>query len=134
MRTILLFSALLAAACYGTHFDNGELRCSSIGECPDGYTCQIDHCYTSDTRGLVGQACAGEGECLGLCSGRWCTQSCAYDSGCPSGSACVTAASKSNYCFISCQADADCTRYGGDVGCVSASSVGGGRVRVCSTR
>lgn len=133
MRTVVMMAALLLGACYGTHFESGSLECSARGECPDGYTCQANHCFTDDTPGKVGEACAAAAQCIsGLCNGRWCTQSCSAASDCPAGSACAIARNDNGYCFPVCQSSAACRGFGADVTCVSGTDVAGGRISVCS--
>lgn len=67
---LLLLTLSLAAASVGTagcsydpHFEDGTLRCSTSGQCPEGFQCQMNLCYS--------KAGAALPQPLRLYVGRW---------------------------------------------------------------
>lgn len=53
LLVVLAGSVIGSAGCaYDPRLEDGTLRCSTSGECPEGYACQTNLCYSKDAAGL----------------------------------------------------------------------------------
>jgi hypothetical protein len=133
MRSLTLAVALVAAGCYQTSFDNGQLACSELNTCPDGYSCQSDTCWQNGSAGMVGAHCSRGSDCIsGVCGAFGCTQDCSDRGYCPAGFACVLASSKAWMCFPDCAGPSDCERYTVAAMCGAFIDRAGDTVAICS--
>ena len=61
----LLMAAVLANCNYDPKFKDGALKCSASGECPSGYVCRADACYSKGSVDNDGSTAGGRDAGLG---------------------------------------------------------------------